>query len=307
MNSVLIDAVLSGSPDCGLLLEALSWQSDSCPETERVEALTVFIDCLRPFLNDPDTVRLSAASKKSVREKIESLLWTKCLPLFWKISPGASCRERTAAACRLMSACLPLCEESVPGKVALSLLPSLQLSEEELLTNERLGVETASEVMAAVLPFLPADEQLSVLTAALSCVKTLPDALVSKITVRLILTVLNCNSGVRLKSILTLILEDLCSWHSISRSAVVTERSLLCLTALSDHLLQPHSLTSSSSCDPDPPLSLPFWRILQDGLTHRDSVSRKRALYLLKMCVTLSEKQGTDCPLSPSGDGKTSH
>ncbi|XP_074532568.1 tRNA (guanosine(18)-2'-O)-methyltransferase TARBP1 [Halichoeres trimaculatus] len=302
MNSVLIHAVLSGSPDCGLLLESLSWHSDSWPETERVEALTAFIECLGPVLNDPDTVRFSAANKKSIKDKIELLLWTKCLPLLSRISSeasgGARCRESTAATCRLVSVCLPLCELSVPGKVALSLLPSLQLSEEEVFTTERLSVEIASEVIAAILPFLSTDEQLTVLTAALTCVKTLPDALVSKITVRLLLTTLNCNSGKRLKSTLTLILEDLCSWHSTYRSAVVTERALLCLTALSDHLLKP----SSSSRDPDPRLSLHFWRIVQDGLTHRDSVSRKRAFYLLKMCVALSEKKGMDCPCIPSGD-----
>ncbi|KAK1905491.1 putative methyltransferase TARBP1 [Dissostichus eleginoides] len=40
--------------------------------------------------------------------------------------------------------------------------------------------------------------------------------------------------------------------------------------------------------------------MVQDGLTHRDSVSRKRALYLLKMCVALSEEKREDCPLYPS-------
>ncbi|XP_034538056.1 probable methyltransferase TARBP1 [Notolabrus celidotus] len=306
MNSVLINAVLSGSPDCCLLLESLSWPGDLWPGTERVEALTAFIECLgASLLTDSHTVQFSAANKKSITDKIESVLWTKCLPLFSRI-PAEGCRESISAACRLVSTCVPLCDEAVPGKVALSVLPSLQLSEEEdLLSPGRLSVEVASEVIAAVLPALSVDEHLTlkVLTSALSCVKTLPDALVSKITVRLLLAVLNCSSGARLQSILRLIFEDLCSWHSTCRTAVVTERTLLCLTALSDHLLKPHSFlssSSSSSCDPDPRLSLHFWRMVQDGLTHRDSVSRKRALYLLKMCVALSEKEGVDCPLVPS-------
>ncbi|XP_070772317.1 probable methyltransferase TARBP1 [Enoplosus armatus] len=308
MYSVLINAVLSSSPDYGLLFESLSWPSDSWPGTERVEALTAFIEGLGPLLADSDTAPFSAANRRTIKDKIDSVIWTQCLPLLSRISAEAGeemrCREFTGAACRLVSVCVPLCDEAVPGRVALSVLPSLQLPEEEVPGTGRLSVEVASEVMAALIPSLSADEQLtlSTLSSALSCIKTLPDAMVSKITVRLVLTLLNCCSGARLGSILKLILDDLCSWHSTDRTPVVTERALLCLTALSDHLLKPHSLPSSSSREPDPRLSLQFWRMVQDGLTHRDSVSRKRALYLLKKCVALSEEEGMDCPLSPSGE-----
>ena len=47
MSSVLIEAVLSSSPDYDRLFESLSWPSESCPGPERVEALTaVSIACL---------------------------------------------------------------------------------------------------------------------------------------------------------------------------------------------------------------------------------------------------------------------
>ncbi|XP_044070837.1 probable methyltransferase TARBP1 [Siniperca chuatsi] len=319
MYSVLINAVLSSSPDYDLLFESLSWPSDSWPGTERVEALTAFIEGLGPLLADSDTAPFSATKRRSIKDKIDWVIWTQCLPFLSRISAEAGedmrCRESTAAACRLVSVCVPLCDEAVPGRVALSVLPSLQLPEEEVFGPGRLSVEVASEVMAALIPSLSADEQLTLttLSCALSCIKTLPDALVSKITVRLVLTLLNSCSGTKLRSILKLILDDLCSWHSTDRTPVVTERALLCLTALSDHLLKPHSLpsnspppssssSSSSSCQPDPRLSLQFWRMVQDGLTHKDSVSRKRALYLLKKCVALSEEEGVHCPLSPSGE-----
>ncbi|XP_078129306.1 tRNA (guanosine(18)-2'-O)-methyltransferase TARBP1 isoform X1 [Sander vitreus] len=313
MYSVLIKAVLSSSPDYDLLFESLTWPSDSWPGTERVEALTAFIEGLGPLLADSDTTLFSAAKRKCIKDKIDSVIWTQSLPLLSRISAEAGecmrCRESTAAACRLVSVCVPLCDEAVPGRVALSVLPSLQLLEEEGSAPGRLSVEVASEVMAALLPSLDEQLTLTTLSAALSCIKTLPDALVSKITVRLLLTVLNCCSGARLTSILKLILDDLCIWHSTDRTPVVTDRALLCLTALSDHLLKPHSLpfsssssSSSSSCEPDPRLSLQFWRMVQDGLTHRDNVSRKRALYLLKMCVALSEEEGVDCPLSSSSE-----
>lgn len=310
MYSVLVNAVLSSSPDYGLLFESLSWTSDSWPGTERVEALTVFIEGLRPLMADSDTTTFSDATRRSIKDKIESVIWTQCLPLLSRISAeageGMRCRESTAALSRLVSVCVPLCDEAVPGRVALSVLPSLQLSEEEEVPGPgRLSVEVASEVVAALIPSLSADEQLTLttLTSALSCIKTLPDPLVSKITVRLLLALLNCCSDVRLGSSLKLILDDLCSWHTTDRTPVVTERALLCLTAMSDHLLKPHSPPSSSSSSCEPRLSLQFWRMVQDGLTHRDSVSRKRALYLLKKCVALSEEEGVDCPACPS-EGK---
>ncbi|XP_069000980.1 probable methyltransferase TARBP1 [Embiotoca jacksoni] len=303
MYSVLINAVLSSSPNYDVLFESLSWQSESWPETERVEALAAFIEGLGPHLAD-------SAKRRGIQDKIESVIWTKCLPLLSRISAeaggGVHCRESTAAACRLVSVCVPVCDEAVWRRAALSVLPSLRLPEEEPPGSGRLSVDVATEVMAALVPFLSEDEQLSLttLSSALSSIKTLPDELVSKIIVRILLTLLSCCSAARLESFLRLILDDLCSWHSTHRTPVVTERALLCLTALSDHLLNPHNPPSSSS-SPDPRVSLQFWRMVQDGLIHRDSVSRKRALYLLKRCAALSEEEGLDCPSSPSGEDET--
>uniref|UniRef100_A0A3Q3IHR2 tRNA (guanosine(18)-2'-O)-methyltransferase TARBP1 n=1 Tax=Monopterus albus TaxID=43700 RepID=A0A3Q3IHR2_MONAL len=289
MYCVLVDAFLSSALDYDRMFKSLSWPSESWPGTERVEALTAFVEGLGPHLAD----------------KIDSVIFMQCLPLLSRISAeageGVRCRESRAAACRLLSVCVQLCDEAVPGRVALSLLPSLNFSEDERPDPGRLTVEVASEAMAVLIPPLSVNYHLTltILSSALSCIKTLPDALVSKVTVRLLLTLLNCCSDARLKSILTLILDDLCSWHSTDRTPLVTQRTLMCLTALSDHLLKAHSMASGA---PDPRLSLQFWRMVQDGLTHRDGVSRKRALYLLKRCVALSEEEGLDCLLSPSGE-----
>lgn len=313
MYSALINAVLSSSPDYDLLFESLSWPSESWPDTERVEALTAFIEGLGPLLTEPDSTSFPDAKRRCVLDKVESVLWTKCLPFLSRISAeageGVRCRESTAAACRLLSVSVPLCNEAVCRRVCQSILPSLHLSEEELTSPGRLSVEVASEVVAALLPFLAADEQLThtTVSSSLSSIRTLPDALVSK-PVRVILSLLNCLSSERLISILKVILDDLCSWHSTDRSPAVTERTLLCLTALSDHLLKPHHHLPSSCCsDSDPRLSLQFWRMVQDGLIHRDSVSRKRALFLLKRCAALSEEDGLDCPLSATGEGIKKH
>lgn len=309
MYSVIINAVLSSSPDYDLLFESLSWPSESWPETERVEALTAVIEGLGPLLTESDSTLFPSAKRLCVLGKIESVIWTKCLPLLSRISAeageGVRCRESAAAACGLLRVCVLLCDPAVCRRVCQSILPSLHLSEEELPSPGRLSVEITSEVIAALLPFLAADEALThtTLSSILSSIRTLPDALVSK-PVRIILTLLSCLSGARSKSILKLILDDLSSWHSTDRTPVVTERTLLCLTALSDHLLKPFNHPPSSCHDPDHRLPLQFWRMVQDGLIHRDSVSRKRALFLLKRCAALSEGDGFDCPLSASQDGK---
>lgn len=306
MYSVLMNAVLSSAPDYERLFESLSWSSDSWPGPERVDALTAFIEGLRSSMADGDTTRFSDASRKLTKEKTHSVIWQQCLPLFSTFSPRASDgmrqRESVASACRLLSACLPLCDESVSESFALSVLPSLGLSEEEVPGLGRLSVEVACEVMAALIPSLWQNERLrlTILSSALSCIRTLPDTLVSKVMTRLLLPLLGCSSDETLGGILKSILDDLCHWYSTERSPVVTERTLLCLTVLSDHIMKPHGFASCS----DPRLSPQFWAIVQDGLMHRDSVSRKRALYLLKQCLALSEDEGVECPLSTSGDGK---
>uniref|UniRef100_A0AAZ3P5T2 tRNA (guanosine(18)-2'-O)-methyltransferase TARBP1 n=1 Tax=Oncorhynchus tshawytscha TaxID=74940 RepID=A0AAZ3P5T2_ONCTS len=332
MSSILINALLSSCHDPDTLFNTLRWPTDSWPDTERVEALTTFIDGIGKLpqsdtSDDGDKVAFSIAKRDIFLRKVESIIWTQCLPLLLKVSNGdGACKgkrvpdgraEITIAVCRLLSVCInTLCDTAVSGRVARAVLPSFQLpdgeTEEELpgQGEGRLGIDVAIEALSVILPALSSNEELttSILSSALSCIKTLPDALVSKITVRLIFTLLNCYSEDGIASKLRFILEDLCSWHksdsSNTDSPVVTERALLCLTTLSDYLfspakLQQHTLPQSLSYTrPDPRRSLQFWRILQDGLTHKDNVSRKRALYLLKRCVALSEDEAVEFPSS---------
>ncbi|KAM4607139.1 putative methyltransferase TARBP1 [Polymixia lowei] len=319
MSSVLIKAFLSSVPNYDILFDALSWPSDSWPERQRVEALTEFIEGIGQHLADSsaDDIPFTAGKRQYFIGKVESIIWTQCIPFLSKISEEAAarkgvalqdmrCRESTIAVCRLLGVCVSLCDDAVAGRVGLSVLPALQLSKGDVEEEGRLDVEVAIEVMAVLLPTLSSDERLTAITlsSALSCIKTLSDAVVSKITVRLIFTLLNCCSGARLSSTLQFILDDIYTWHLSKRTPVVTERTLLCLTALSDHLFPPakpqQPCQSLSSSQPDPRLSCQFWRIVQDGLTHRDNVSRKRALYLLKRCVALSEEREEECPRCPS-------
>ncbi|XP_015256736.1 PREDICTED: probable methyltransferase TARBP1, partial [Cyprinodon variegatus] len=291
MYSALINAVLRSSPDYDLLFESLCWPEDSLPQTELVESLTALIEALAPSLTIPDLaqVTLTDAKRRCIHDKIESIIWSKCLPFLRKISTESGgedrCRQGTAAVCRLLAVSVSVCDQKTWTKVVSSTLPSLQWSPEEELSGA-LSVNVAAEVLAALMPLPTADEEftLSILNCALSSIPSLPDNLVSKVTVRVILTLLNCFSDVRSSCFATRIMDAVCSWHSSERSAAVTQRALLCFTVLLDHLLKSHTVTSDTR----------FWTLVQDGLTHGDSVSRKRALYLLKRCVALSDEEGFD-------------
>ncbi|XP_051935401.1 probable methyltransferase TARBP1 isoform X1 [Hippocampus zosterae] len=300
MNSVLINAILSTSPNYELLFDSLSWPSDAWPEIKRVEALTAFIEGLEQIVLQSETNSLTTSKRQCVLDKTESIIWTHCLPLLSRISAGTDdvrYRESTAAVCRLVAICVRLCDPAVASRAALTVLPSLQLSNEDQPNVERISVEVASEVLAALLPCLSGDEQLTlrILSCVLSGIRTIPDWLLSRVTVRLMLALLGCCNNAMHCSILNKTLNELCTWHASERTPAVTERTLLCLTSLSDHLLAP--------TEPDPRPCLRFWRVVQDGLIHRDSVSRKRALYLLKRCVASSQEQGVDCP-AQQGNGE---
>ncbi|XP_054654484.1 probable methyltransferase TARBP1 isoform X2 [Dunckerocampus dactyliophorus] len=295
MNSVLMNAVLSASPNYELLFESLCWPADVWPETARVEALTAFLEGLKDIFLQSECSLLTPAKRQCLLEKTESVIWTHCLPLLSRISAeaeGLRCRSSIAALCGLVAVCVRLCDPAVAVRATQAVLPLLQLSEEELPGVERLSVEIASDVISALLPSLTADDHLtsSILSCAFSGLRTLPDGLLPRVTIRLLLALLGCCSDAGLSSLLQKILNELCTWHSSERTPAVTERTLLCLTALSDHLLAP--------AEPDPRPYLWLWLVVQDGLIHRDYVVRKRALYLLKRCVASSQEQGVDCPLS---------
>ncbi|MEQ2197495.1 hypothetical protein XENOCAPTIV_030251, partial [Xenoophorus captivus] len=262
MYSTLINAVLSSSPDYDLLFESLCWPQESWPQTEQVETLTALVEALGPFLIDSNLTPtlLTGANRSCIRDKIESVIWSKCLPFLWRISAesgdDARCRESTAAVCRLLAVCVGVCGENVRTEVVSSILPSLPRIWEELLAPGTLSVQVATEVLAALMPLITADEDLTLDTVncALSSIRSLPDDLVSKVMVRIILTLLNCCIDAKSSSILKRLLDDVCNWHSTEPTPVVTERTLLCLTVLSDHLLKSHSTTSYRSRETDPRL-----------------------------------------------------
>ncbi|XP_056147860.1 probable methyltransferase TARBP1 [Lampris incognitus] len=329
MASVLIDALLSNVLDYDSLFEALAWPEDSWPEKERVEALTMLVERLGPRLAQSPTneTPFTEAERHRLVGKLEWLVWTLCVPCLSRVSeeeaaaarkgPGPQdgrCRDAAAAVCRLVGACVPSCDGATAERLARFALPALQGSkgggEEGRLdgapSTGRLDVEVAVELVAVLLPTLSADASLgpATLTSALSCVTRQADAVVSKVAVRLLLPFLARCGGAGLRGALHLVLDRLCRWHSRGGA---TRRVLLCLTALSDPLFTPaeprRAFRNPLSRQPDPRVLLQLCRVLQDGLTHRDNVSRKRALYLLKRCVAFYEEENVECPpCLPAGE-----
>ncbi|KAM6956325.1 putative methyltransferase TARBP1 [Aplochiton taeniatus] len=304
MSSFLINALLSSSPNYEIVFDALCWPSDSLPDNDRIEALATFIEGIGKTLDAGNDTCLTVAKREYCIQKVESIIWTQCFPLLSNISANilqnTPTKEALSALCRLLSVCLLMIDNGATRKVALSVLPTLQLSkdrtEEECNRQGPLHLDVAIEVMAVLIPALASDEHLALITlsSALACIKTLSDSMVSKITVRIIFTLLNCYRDTKLSATLRFILADMYKWHMSSSSPVVTDRTLLCLTALSDYLFPQHSQSLTCSGRPDPRLSIQFWRILQNGLIHSNNVSRKRSLYLLKRSVALSEVDGLD-------------
>ncbi|KAJ8385489.1 hypothetical protein AAFF_G00185850 [Aldrovandia affinis] len=332
MSSVLINALLSNCPDPHAVLTSFCFTTDTWPEADRLEALTMLIDRigkLPEYAKDSNgDVGLACAGTAAVvkRERflstLQDVISHQCLPLLSKISgeneslfsnqAAGHTKEMLNILCGLLGTCVGLCDREVSDRLASIVLPVLDLPEGEIMEgNKLLSVDVSIEILAVVLPVISSDKQLTqrILSSAFTCIKTRSDMLVSKTVVRILLTVLNsCSDAEQRADALGRIWSDLRSWHASDRTSVVTARALLCLTALSDYLLprgeapSPASLPSPGS---DLRFSSQFWKIIQDGLTHRDGLARKRALYLLKRCVALSEDERVEFCSDPAPEGES--
>ncbi|XP_023686046.2 probable methyltransferase TARBP1 isoform X1 [Paramormyrops kingsleyae] len=314
MPSVLINALLSSCSNPDLVLNALCWPSDTWPEIGVVEELAVLIDGVHSLhYKESDRHNIGANNghtgcprEVAFQKKVEDVAWKHCVPLLFKISSEheSACKLRGKnkdllnAVCMLLGVCVKICDEELSEKLTNVTLSVLELTEdeagEESPEQKKINKDVAIEVLAVLTPIISSNEQLTatVLSSALMCIKAGSDSVASKILVRVLMTLLNtCCTDERRAVLLGRIRGDLSCWHENDSTPAVTARILLCLTALSDHLF--HS-SSGSPANVYIHHSQQFWKIVQAGLTHRDSVSRKRALYLLKRAVELSDEENVD-------------
>uniref|UniRef100_A0A8C1KU42 tRNA (guanosine(18)-2'-O)-methyltransferase TARBP1 n=1 Tax=Cyprinus carpio TaxID=7962 RepID=A0A8C1KU42_CYPCA len=283
MSNFLINTLLSHHPDPENLFSTLCWPSTSRPDIEKIEALTVLIKEL---------------SNKSQEEhficKVQSVIWNQCMPLMQTLSSADDGgKDMLSAVCGLFAVCVSTCQtHDVPEKVSHVLLPVLLTRDDGNHETSRFDVDVAIEVTAVLLSSISYDRDIisRTLSCTLCCVKDLSDSVISKIIVRIWFTILKSCDKDSESEVLHQIWDDLLSWHQRDQTESVSARVLLCLTALSDHLYS----SETSQTRPDPRRSQRFFRAVQTGLTHKDSVTRKRALYLLTRCVALAEIKKED-------------
>ncbi|RXM34959.1 putative methyltransferase TARBP1 [Acipenser ruthenus] len=314
-KSSLLNTWSTGSADLFLiqchdpcaLVEILSWDSkcDSIPERETVDALHFAIKKVKS-LQQQQMFEVGDKADDNLtvkwipfRKKLEDIVCSRCLPLLSKLcyteeqNNGALSRNAglMRALCDLISCCAELCGNDLTEKLAAVAVPVLLSSgdNESLEATSHFDVDTAIEVIACAVPFLR-PEQIHVVdkvqSAAVTCIKTGKDAVVSKVVVKLLFSLLN-NNHLKKSSVIR-IWESLNAWQAVDNSPGATTRILLCLTALSDYLLPSADTDATETIDLR--VSEGFWELVQKGLTHRDNVSRKRALYLLKRSVAVSEE-----------------
>ncbi|XP_063048318.1 probable methyltransferase TARBP1 [Engraulis encrasicolus] len=316
MSSLLIDEFVANCPNSDTILDSFLWPPDTWPDLERVEAAHMLLEALNARCREEEN------RNELLSTKVRALIWERCIPLLVQMSENASHKSESGAKifnslCRLLGSCLALLHDSKEVEkltaITLSVFTSLE-GDDGIHIKGQFDMDIAVEILAILLPLLPGDQDLlSKLTPCiLSAVKVLSgDAQVSKILVRVLFTLLHCVDDRSRADILLRIWQDLCFWHQNENNAhAVTSRALLCLTAVSDYLFPPSetalrpTTTPHSTGLPDPRCSLSFWTVIQAGLTHRDNVARKRALYLLKKCVAQSEMENSDLgsPTSPDGE-----
>ncbi|XP_035386150.1 probable methyltransferase TARBP1 isoform X3 [Electrophorus electricus] len=313
MTSLLLSVLLSQCRDIENVLDALCWPGSSWPEIEKVESLSTLIGELVKKSDSNVEDFKDSETKERFLCKVQSVLWGQCVPLLKMISnakgddaQNGKNEQMLSAACGLLGACLSASQTDPLEKMASLVLPALtgSGSRDRSTDTDQLDIDTATEVVVVLLSAPARNAALTVkaLCCTLASVKELSDARVSKIIVRVWFACLKSSTEETRGDVLRRAWEDLLSWHDRDCTEAVTARVLLCLTAISDFLFPPDQqrLRDHHQILPDPRTSQPFFRVVQAGLTHRDSVARKRALYLLKKCVSLSESVNTSvCMCQP--------
>ncbi|XP_067844711.1 probable methyltransferase TARBP1 isoform X2 [Heptranchias perlo] len=299
-------------------------EDDGPPSADRVETLRLFVEKLgarpRPCAGDrdPDPVREKVTDPRGSGSAAEyglspeeedlpsallDLAVGRCLPLLRSMrlegagsqfqEPG---RRLVHSLCALLNTC---CREAPP--TLLEDVAGCCLRELRSYTEERnrvdeagtcelqapgyLDIHVAIEVLVKVAPLLLerciATEEL--MSVTLTAVKVGEDSVASRMVTGVIPALLD-PGGSELKCAT---IEDI--WHRVKRweSTGTVSRVLLLLSSLSHHLFLPTGDRSPPETH-DLRTCPQFWKVLQTGLVQTDNTSRKRAMYLLKRAVAVS-------------------
>uniref|UniRef100_A0A8C5IZI8 tRNA (guanosine(18)-2'-O)-methyltransferase TARBP1 n=1 Tax=Junco hyemalis TaxID=40217 RepID=A0A8C5IZI8_JUNHY len=275
MEVVLADTLLSRCGDRAALLRALSAPLSA----ERAEALRLLLQ--RLAAGGP----AAAGEAEALRRAAWEVALERCRPLL-RGGEGAAAgsAERLRAARGALRHCVQLCGAPLAARLARDALAELAAG------GGAAAQEAAVEALVAAAPRLEEPELLSrCAAAALALLREEGEgeAAAALVAGRL-LPALGANGAA-----LPRVWEGLLGAGGAARAG----RALLALSALADALLP------RGPAEPglDARLCPRFWRLVQEGLTERDGLCRKRARYLLKRALDLSGGQRAELRCAPDG------
>uniref|UniRef100_A0A8C3J6B9 tRNA (guanosine(18)-2'-O)-methyltransferase TARBP1 n=1 Tax=Calidris pygmaea TaxID=425635 RepID=A0A8C3J6B9_9CHAR len=286
MEVVLADALLAGGGDPCALLRALSAPLSA----ERAEALRLLLQRLAAAPPPPP------GEAEALRRVAWEVALERCRPLLrgGEAAGGGGGGERLRlgrAARGALRHCVQLCGPALAARLAREALA-------ELAAGGGAGAEAAVEALVAAAPRLEEPALVAeCVAAALALVREEgegegeeEEAVAALVAGRLLPAL--CGNGAALRSV----------WEGLlggGGGAPRAGRALLALSAMADALLP----AGPPGPGPDARLCPRFWRVVQEGLTERDGLCRRRARYLLKRALDLSGGQGGElrCP-AEAGD-----
>lgn len=279
---VLADALLARCGDPCALLRALSAPLSA----ERAEALRLLLQRLAAGSLPPP------GEAEALRRVAWEVALERCRPLL-RGGEGAAAAGAGAERLRLARAargalrhCVQLCGAPLAARLAGDALA-------ELAAGGGAGAEAAVEALVAAAPRLEEPALVArCVAAALALVRDEGEGEAAAALVAGRLLPALGGNGAALRRVW----EGLLGGDGQPRPG----RALLALSALADALL-PRGPPGPGL---DARLCPRFWRVVQEGLTERDGLCRKRARYLLKRALDLSGGQRAElrCP-TDGGDG----
>ncbi|KAM9297134.1 putative methyltransferase TARBP1 isoform 5-T5 [Morus bassanus] len=279
MEVVLADALLAGGGDRCALLRAVSAPLSA----ERAEALRLLLQ--RLAAGGPPPPGEAEAEAEALRRAAWEVALERCRPLLrggdGAAAAGCGERARLARAARgALRHCVQLCGAPLAARLARDALA-------ELAAGGGAGAEAAVEALVAAAPRLEEPELVArCVAAALALVREEGEGEAAAALVAGRLLPALGGNGAALRRV----------WEGLlgtgGGAPPPPGRALLALSAMADALLP------RGPPGPDARLCPRFWRVVQEGLTERDGLCRKRARYLLQRAVDLSGGQGGElrCP-----------
>ncbi|KAM9564222.1 putative methyltransferase TARBP1 [Guaruba guarouba] len=280
MEVVLADALLARCGDPCALLRALC--APLCAEGAEV---------LRLLLQRLAAVGPPPGEAEALRRAAWEVALERCRPLLCGGEAVAGCGERLRVARAARGAlrhCVQLCGAPLAARLACDALS-------ELAVGGGAGAEAAVEALVAAAPRLEEPALVArCVAAALTLVRedSEGEAIAALVAGRL-LPALGGNGAA-----LRYVWEGLLGAGGTPRAG----RTLMALSALADALLP----RGGPGQGLDARLCPQFWRLVQEGLTERDGLCRKRARYLLKRALDLSGGQRSELRCPTDGGGESS-